>query len=204
MSVEDRYNKIYSENEDAYGRGEPDPLVQKICTIRPGGTVFELAAGQGRNALFLAKNGYQVRARDLSAVGAETIKKRAQDAQVPLSVEQGDMRDLPAEDYDIFVCTYALHELPIAEAQTLIRNMQEHTSPGGLNAIVVFTSDGDFYRDDPTTDKFYPAPGELRQLYNGWEIIEYTEEEGASRKKDSAGNPFKNVVARILAKRPSL
>ena len=79
--------------------------------------------------------------------------------------------------------------------------MQKRTSPGGLNAISLFTKEGDFFKQDPQTSDFYPNLGELKKLYDGWKILEYSEESGKAFAKWPDGTQKENVAARILAQK---
>jgi hypothetical protein len=81
--------------------------------------------------------------------------------------------------------------------------MKEHTNAEGLNVISAFTGNGDFFRNHPKlTKNLYFKEGELKALYDGWEVLEYTEQESKARATNKDGSPMFNVLARILAKKP--
>ena len=69
------WDQRYSEEGFAYGEAANDFLKLHCSHIPAGGHVLCLAEGEGRNAVFLAQQGYQVTAVDQSAVGL----KKAQD-----------------------------------------------------------------------------------------------------------------------------
>lgn len=79
--------------------------------------------------------------------------------------------------------------------------MQEHTNEEGLNTITTFTENGDFYRNNPDSGNFYPKEGELKELYAGWEILEYEEVEDQAFAKKPDGSPMMNVSARLIARK---
>ena len=174
MSLDNHYNKIYSENEKTFGGGKPEKVVSDITKYKTSGLVLELGAGEGRNSLFLAEQGFEVTAQDISQVGVEKLNKAAQEKGLNIQAEVKDIRTLDTDQhYDVFVCTYVLHHLSREDAISLIKQMQEHTNEDGLNTITTFTENGDFYRNNPDTDNFYPKEGELRELYAGWDVLEY-------------------------------
>lgn len=200
MSLEDQYNKLYSESEKVFCGGEPESIVEDILNYRHEGSVLELGAGQGRNALFLASRGFEVTAQDLSTIGTDSIAKQAAKHNLGVKIERGDVRMFnPQKNFDIVVSTYLLHHLSSEEASELIRRMQAHTNPGGLNAISVFTRNGDFYT--PGTDRFYPDTNEMKRIYADWDILEYEEKEGDTAEKKPDGTQMKVVTARLLARK---
>jgi tellurite methyltransferase len=203
MSLENHYNKIYSENEKTFGGGKPEKVVSDITKYKSSGLVLELGAGEGRNSLFLAEQGFEVTARDISQVGVEKLNKAAQEKGLNIHTEVKDIRTLDTDrQYDIFVCTYVLHHLSREDAVSLIKQMREHTSEDGLNTITTFTENGDFYRNNPDTDNFYPKEGELRELYADWDVLEYEEVENQAFAKRPDGSPMVNVSAKLIARKP--
>ena len=196
------YDKIYSENKVTFGAGKPEKIVQDILRYRTSGSVLELGAGEGRNSLFLSSNGFDVTAQDISEVGVHKIIKQAADRNLKIHTEIGDARTLNLNlSFDIFVCTFMLHHLLRNNALKLIGQMQKHTNSKGLNAITVFTKNGDFYKKNPQTENFYPDINELKELYADWEILEYEEVQSKAFQKNPDGSPMFNVAAKLLAKK---
>lgn len=199
----DHYNKFYSENHVTFGKGQPDSLIKSILEYRTSGSVLELGAGDGRNALFLAEHGFLVKAQDISEVGVEKIRKQAQERNLIIETEVSDLRTMTLDkSFDIIMCTFVLHHLSLDEAQRLIQQMRLRTNPGGLNAIATFTDNGDFYRKNPDSDNFYPSENKLKDFYPDWEIIKYSEAEGKAFAKKADGTDLVNVSARLLARKP--
>ena len=63
------WDSRYSDTDFAYGTTPNDFLVEQCSKIPAGGRVLCLAEGEGRNAVFLAKQGYAVTAVDQSETG---------------------------------------------------------------------------------------------------------------------------------------
>ena len=53
---------------------EPEPFLVDNLHLLKAGSVLDLASGDGRNALFLARNGFQVTAVDFSEVALKRMK----------------------------------------------------------------------------------------------------------------------------------
>ena len=204
MSMESQhYNQIYSENEKTFGDGKPEKVVEDILAYCSEGNVLELGAGQGRNSLFLAQKGFNVISPDLSEVGVEQINKKSIEEGLSLKAIVGDARTVDFEkSFDVIVSTYMLHHLKNEEARKVIQKIQMATVKGGLNALAVFTKDGDFYNFFPKKrENFYPEKDELKKLYEGWEIVEYKEEQSRAIRKHEDGTPMMNIAARLLARK---
>lgn len=202
MLVEQLYNKIYSENENVFGDGKPEKIVEEIPKLLESGSVLDIGAGEGRNSIFLAERGFKVTANDISDVGIEKINKLAKEKGLNIQAEVNDLKSLTLNNnFDVLICTFVLHHFDRQNALALIKQIQNHTNPGGVNALTAFTEDGDFYRHSPQTKNFYLKPNELKELYNGWEVLEYHEKESKAFKKNPDGSPMTNVAVKILVRK---
>ena len=201
-TTKEHYNKIYSENEVTFGGGKPERVAADVLKYRDSGIVLELGAGEGRNSLYLASKGFDVTAVDLSEVGVEKIRKTATSRDISLKTEVADIREYEiGGTFDVLISTFVLHHLSREEALRVIKMMQEHTSLDGLNAVALFTKEGDFFKEDPATSNFYLELGELKMLYDGWGILEYSEENGKAFAKRPDGTQKENIAARIVARK---
>jgi len=70
------WDQRYDSDEYAYGV-EPNSFLKENFNTIPQGKVLSLAEGEGRNAVFLARQGYSVTAIDSSLVGIEKGRKLA-------------------------------------------------------------------------------------------------------------------------------
>jgi tellurite methyltransferase len=201
MSTGDQYNKIYSENKNTFG-AKPDDLVAEVLRYISSGSVMDLGAGEGRNALFLAQQGFEVMALDVSEVGLAKLDESAKENGLNVCTQLQDIRGLVFDrDFDIFICALVLHLLPKQDALNVISQMQAHTALGGLNIVKAFTQNGDFYAQNPTADRFYLNKEELKEIYNGWEILKYEEVETKAFAKKPDGTNMTNVTAKLLARK---
>ncbi len=79
------WDERYSAEEYAYGT-KPNQFLEEHVNQIPKGKVLSLAEGEGRNAVFLAKQGYSVTAVDASIVGLNKARKLAEENSVVLSL----------------------------------------------------------------------------------------------------------------------
>lgn len=196
------YNELYSDKGHAFGGGEPTSIVRDILKYKTTGTVLDAGAGEGRNTLFLAEKGFDVEAVDLSKVGLDKLSKLAKERGLKIKTKVADLNEIDwPVSYDVIVSSFILHHLEIKDAEKFFAQMKEHTNNGGLNVIALFTKDGDFFRDDPETRQYYPEKGEVKGLYEGWEILKYGEEKSRTRKTKLDGSPMFNISSLLIAQK---
>ncbi|TVQ24893.1 MAG: class I SAM-dependent methyltransferase [Spirochaetaceae bacterium] len=104
--------------------------LQRYPAIR-GGRALELACGEGRNAVYLAEQGYAVTAVDSSPVGLEKTRALAQSRGVSVKTVCADALAWRAEEpFDLVVATW-FHVAP-ERKQDLFRTIREAVRPGGV------------------------------------------------------------------------
>lgn len=87
------WNQRYNEEGFAYGTEPNDFLQFEHLRIPIGGRVLCLAEGEGRNAVFLAKQGYLVTAIDQSSIGLQNAESLAIQCGVKISTIVADLSD---------------------------------------------------------------------------------------------------------------
>lgn len=115
-------------------------------------TILDVAGGAGRLGILLAQQGYDVIDLDFSAEMLALAKDHATDAQVPLTLVQGDMRDLSGFDqYDAITCfADSLCYLDdFADVKATLKQMAQHLKADGTLLFDVITP----YQ----TDEIYPG-----------------------------------------------
>jgi tellurite methyltransferase len=159
-----------------------------------------IGCGEGRNAVFFARNGYHVSAFDLSAVGVEKTERLAAQAGTQVRVFQADVNKYRLDEtYDVLFTTGVLHYVPIDLRAELFENYRQHTRPGGLHVMSVFVHkpfippapDG-----EATAQRW--ISGELFTHYAGWRI-EYCTEEILDCL--SSGVPHQHAMNRVVARK---
>ncbi len=89
------WNERYSTDDYVYGT-EPNEFLLAHFHIIPMGKVLCPGEGEGRNAVFLARQGYQVTAVDSSKVGREKALRLAERHGVAINYIHADLADFDA------------------------------------------------------------------------------------------------------------
>ena len=100
------WNARFSGDGWAYGK-EPNAWLAE--TIKPGnGKALVPADGEGRNAVWIASQGYDTTVFDLSDVGKEKCSQLAKEKAVHVHYEVDDLtvRNFTSETYDLIACSW--------------------------------------------------------------------------------------------------
>jgi len=133
------WDQRYSEEGFAYGTEPNDFLKAECFRIPAGGRVLCLAEGEGRNAVYLAGQGYAVTAVDQSVVGLQKAKRLAAERGVVISTTVVDLADYnPGEDKWNCITSIAAHVPPMLRRELHAR-VSDSLKPGGLFILEAFT-----------------------------------------------------------------
>lgn len=141
------WDKRYADSELIWSAG-PNQFVEAACAGLKPGRAVDLAAGEGRNALWLASRGWQVKAVDFSQValdkGAEIERRRTEalgvsraadvDPRTAVDWECGDATSWRGTGYDLAVLAYL--QLPALQLAAATRNSFDALVPGGTFLLV--------------------------------------------------------------------
>ena len=178
------WERMYHSGERGWEDAPTRLLVETAAKLNPG-TAIDLACGSGRNSLFLAQRGWTVTAIDGSPTAIKLLENRAAERGLLITTEVADLKSLdfalPANAFDLVVIAYYLQRDLFAKLEGTLKS-------SGVVLAIVHTPE----RGEPPNDK-RAAPGELRTLFAGWEILHYYE--GASR-DPAHRRPVAEIVAR--------
>ena len=171
---------------------EPSPVLRSYEPSIPDGRALDVAAGTGRNAVFLAAAGYAVDALDASREGLKIIGERAAERGVGDRIEpiRGDV-----STYGFPTETYELIAMSFFHALDRFADIAEALAPGGYLFV-----EGHLRSDSPTPsgpsdDRYRFAANELLRAGLGLTVLHYdetTEERPDDRRR---------ATARLLARR---
>jgi SAM-dependent methyltransferase len=131
---EQAWDKRYEGGELVWGAGPNRFLVEQVANLRAG-TALDVACGEGRNAIWLAEQGWQVAGVDFSSVGLEKARRLALERGVAVDWLQGDLTTwIPPKEYDLVVVMY-LH-LPADTRHRVFVQMAKSVAVGGTMLVV--------------------------------------------------------------------
>lgn len=155
------YDKAYAGLPEF--RTEPNRLlVEAVHSLKPG-TALDVGMGQGRNALFLARQGWDVTGFDVSAVGL--VKAREAAAAAGLRIRALHLSDeefeFGREQWDLIAILYAIEKRSVFRVRDALR-------PGGIVVVegAHREASGGHWEFDSN---------ELLRIFEGFTILKYEE-----------------------------
>jgi SAM-dependent methyltransferase len=121
------WDERYSERQQ--WSSEPNALVAELLGGLPPGDAVDLAAGEGRHALWLAGRGWRVTAVDFSGVGLE--RGRGQEGADRVTWAQADVTRWSAEPASLDLVLVAYLHLPEADTIAMLTRAVGWLRPGG-------------------------------------------------------------------------
>jgi len=180
--------------EGEYPRNpDPSPVLRGYVSEFPDGRALDVAAGTGRNAVFLAEAGYAVDAIDQSREGLRITRKNAAERGVAghLNLVQADV---PA--YEFPAGRYAVATVSFYRAVDRFPDIKEALVPGGYLFVEHHLRSTDPTPAGPSGDRYRFAANELLHACLDLTVLYYEEttEDGEGRRR---------AAARILARKTS-
>ena len=181
------WDERYAATELVWSAG-PNQFVEKELADLPPGRALDLACGEGRNARWLAQQGWQVTALDFSPVAIEKGRRLAEEQADRIDWQVGDVLNtaLPAE-LDLVVIAYL--QVPAAERATVMRRAFAALATGGRLFVIghdtTNLTEGTGGPPDPAV--LYAAEDVLHDLAG--EDLEVVRSERAARTVASPDDP---------------
>ena len=178
--------------DDEYPQNpEPSPVLDQYLTEIPDGRALDVATGTGRNAVFLASEGYEVDAVDQSREGLCITRENAASRGVEslLNLIQADIStyDFPADTYDLITVSFyrAIDRFP---------DIKEALQEGGYLFVEHHLRSDDATPSGPSDDRHRFGANELLQACLDMTVLYY--DAGVENRADEK----RRATARILAR----
>jgi SAM-dependent methyltransferase len=126
------WDERYAASELVWSVG-PNQFVEAECADLPPGRALDLAAGEGRNAIWLAQRGWDVTAVDFSQVALDKGRTLAGDVDVDWVCADATTWNR-ADCHDLVVIAYL--QLPAAERREAVRRGFAALRSGGTFLLV--------------------------------------------------------------------
>jgi len=142
-----RWDQRYIDDDLPWDSGVPDvhlPGVIEAYGIAPG-KALEVGCGTGTNAIWLARQGFDVTGLDLSEVAIQRAEKKAAEAGVACRLLAGDFLTdpVPGAPYDFVFDRGVLHVFDRAkERARFAERVAELLGPDGLWFSLIGSTDG--------------------------------------------------------------
>lgn len=131
----DVWNTRYAER-DLIWSAEPNRFLVAEVSDLPPGRAIDIGAGEGRNALWLAEQGWEVTAVDFSNVAIDKGRRIAEHRGLDLDWVVADLRDYvpPERSFDLVIEFYIQLASPLREE--IWRRAAAAVAPGGTLLVV--------------------------------------------------------------------
>lgn len=187
-SEDDRrqWDQIYNTQSYVFGK-DPSPFLKEQVGRLPVGKALDIAMGEGRNAVFLAKKGFDVDGVDLSEVALKKARRLARENHVSITTINADLNSytIKPESYDVILNIDYLQ-------RSLIPQIKRGLRRGGVVVYENYT----VKQLENTGGKalqrnFLLDEGELQKLFKDFKILVYRET-----------NDGKEARASLIAQKP--
>ncbi len=199
------YDKRY--NAEGYYWGlSSNHLCYEIMRLKPPTEpykVLDIGCGEGKDAVFLARNGYNVTAFDISEQGLSKARELADHCGVKIDFFKADICNFRLEtDFDIIFSSGVFHYIPQKQRKSVIDSLKMHTTANGINVINVFVRKP-FIPLPPDLEESEIAAeewksGELFMYYHDW-LFKKNEERIFDC--NSGGIPHKHCMDVMIAEK---
>ncbi|MYL49846.1 methyltransferase domain-containing protein [Halobacillus litoralis] len=163
--------------------------------------VLELGCGPGRNAIYLAKQGCQVDAVDLSEESLKWAHERARAEEVDIHFMNENLFELNVEPstYDLVYDSGCFHHIAPHRRMDYIKLLKKALIPGGFYGLTCFKEKGEYGGADISDWEVYRSRSllgglgyserKLREIFSGFSSREIREMEDRRQTSNVFGVP---------------
>ena len=170
-STKARWDERYDRDMYIYGKEPAAFLIQKMDELKKG-KVLVLAMGEGRNAVYLAQNGFDVTGVDISEVAIEKCNRLAKERNTTVNAVVADLTD-----YDMGEARFDLITKFYYYEPSIFPQIIDALKPGGMFILEQFSIDHLKYRETssfgPRNPDYLIKPNELLEHFKSLRILYY-------------------------------
>ena len=208
MSQEIRWNARYQNAGDEYLFGtEPNRfLAHRAALLQGGRTALSIADGEGRNSVWLAEQGLEVTAVEISEVALKKAKRLAAGRGLKVDFVKADIlaEDWPpAELHDAFdwVVGIFIQFVGPEGRDRQFAALKRVTAPGGRILLQGYTPKQlDYQTGGPSTVENLYTEELLREAFADWEIEELVDYEDDIA--EGSGHRGRSALIGMVARKP--
>ena len=176
------------------------PFLNTTAHMIPKGKVLDVATGEGRHALYMASQGYEVIGLDQDEVALDTLARTANERRLSnLSTWNVDLERHPEtppslgnQEYDGILVFFYLF-------RPLFPSLLQALKPGGVLIYETFLIDNHLQFRHPRRKEFCLGHNELLQLTNQLRVLCYQEGPQPSSSQQSPAITARLVAQKALA-----
>jgi SAM-dependent methyltransferase len=190
------WDRRYGELDRVWS-GQPNgALVAEVGSLAPG-RALDVGCGEGADAVWLARQGWEVTALDVSEVALQRAEQAAAQTGVVVRWVHAGLLEagLPPASFDLVSAQYpALLASPGHEAERALLSL---VAPGGLLLVVHHAPvDAQHARSQGFDPRDYVAPGDVAALLDGLWTLEVHETRPRSVSGGAGAHHREDVVVR--------
>ncbi|MFC4768611.1 methyltransferase domain-containing protein [Effusibacillus consociatus] len=174
----DQLQEIYL-NEEYYWGKEPNNLARRILELIPadqrkGKKLVDLGAGEGRDSVFLAQEGFDVLAVDIAPAGLEKVQRLAKEKNVSIETLESDLNELQLSGkFDVVYSIGTLQYITPQNRERQFHKIKGFTAPGGLNVLFAFVNHPEVEAaPDWGKNEYLYERNELQSYYENWDLLD--------------------------------
>ncbi|WP_330296335.1 class I SAM-dependent methyltransferase [Streptomyces sp. NBC_00503] len=198
---EEYWDTRYRESDKVWS-GEANAVLAREAEGLAPGRALDLGCGEGGDAVWLARRGWQVTGTDISGVALERAAVHAADAGVDdrTQWERHDLAEsFPAGAYDLVSACF-LHTFGEFPRERILRRAAAAVAPGGILLVVGHAGWASWQQDRPEID--FPSAEEvvdrLELEAGAWEVLLAEEHVRAQDRPDGRPGTRTDNVVKVL------
>jgi 2-polyprenyl-3-methyl-5-hydroxy-6-metoxy-1,4-benzoquinol methylase len=198
-----RWNRRFGATEYIFGTAPNAFLASKKFLLKPGERALCVADGEGRNSVWLAEQGLEVTAFDISPVGVEKARRLALERGVQVDYRVASVYDWawPEAAFDLVAAIFVQFADP-AMRSFMFERMVRALAPGGALLLEGYTPKQLGYRTGGPSrvENLYTEPM-LRQVFSALEILELQQYEAVMAEGSQHAGP--SALIDLVARKPT-
>jgi methyl halide transferase len=140
MSEQSRWNDRYESGDVPWDTGYPSTELVRLIKeerILPG-RVLELGCGTGTNSIWLAQQGFDVTATDISPLALEQARHKAASARVNIRFLEADVLNLPplGAPFPFFFDRGCYHVVRRIDVERFLSTLERISQPGTIGLVL--------------------------------------------------------------------
>ncbi|CAN5621653.1 class I SAM-dependent methyltransferase [soil metagenome] len=169
--MKSKWDERYGKDEYYYGTTPNTFLVDHISAFKAGGRLLCLAEGEGRNAVYLAQQGFRVTAVDASQAGLDKLRKLAKDSDVQIEIICRDLNDFEIKKgaWDGIISIWC--HLPSELRTKVHQSSRDGLIENGIFLLEAYTPDQiKFKTGGPQNPDLMPTLAKIEKDFEGFEV----------------------------------